>query len=85
MDHHSQRGFSGQAVLTISMHCSKCGAILQAKDGCQVSNEVKDQADNTGDSRAFFIQPCRACINRITAPAKALAEAVKNLTSEATK
>lgn len=68
-------GYSGPALFSVGIYCADCGELLQLCRGGQ----VKAKIDTPNDVEPIAIRPCRACIEKHIAPARALRAAIEGL------
>ena len=67
--------------LCVNFVCTECGSKLTFATGEKTETKYDNGGQWAGNTiKAFGVHPCRHCIEKHTAPAKMLAESLKELT-----
>ena len=75
-------GLSMPAVFPLVMFCAECGNVLEVARGGKINRDAKNKIEDSaryefGHAQHIALLPCRGCIEKATAPAKALIDALK--------
>lgn len=68
-------GYSGPALFSVGIYCADCGNLLELCRGGQIKTKI----DTPKNVEPIAIRPCLSCIEKHTAPARALKAAIEGL------